>query len=73
MPLFKESLITSVKSSIKIFIGSIKILTGMQELLADFFLFNREIEREREKERERERERETERERDREGSVILTK
>ena len=53
MPLFKESLTTSVKSSIKIFIGSIKILTGMQELLADFFLFKRERERETERETER--------------------
>ena len=35
----------------------------MQELLADFFLFNREIEREREKERERDRERDRDRQR----------
>ena len=52
MPLFKESLTTSVKSSIKIFIGSIKILTGMQELLADFFLFKRERERKRDREKD---------------------
>ena len=40
MPLFKKSLIMLVRSGKEISIESIKILTGMQELMADFlFLF----------------------------------